>query len=45
MNPVRSLTPAIVSGHTEHLWVYLTATFLGAALAIPTWKFLHQQEK
>lgn len=45
MNPVRSLTPAIVSGHTEYLWVYLTATVLGAALAIPTWKFLNQQEK
>ena len=22
MNPIRSLSPAIVSGHTEHLWVY-----------------------
>lgn len=43
MNPVRSLAPAIVSGHTEHLWVYLSATFLGAALAIPTWKLLNQK--
>lgn len=40
MNPARSLSPAIVSGHTEHLWIYLTATAGGAALAIPTWKFL-----
>src|SRR6266487_2612441 len=23
MNPARSLAPAIVSGHTEHLWLYL----------------------
>lgn len=45
MNPARSLAPAIVSGHTEHLWVYLSATILGAALAIPTWKFLNQKDK
>ena len=41
MNPARSLSPAILSGHTEHLWVYLTATTLGAAFAIPVWKFLN----
>ena len=35
MNPVRSLAPALVSGHTQHLWIYLTATTLGAALAVP----------
>src|SRR5688572_26026219 len=40
MNPARSLAPAVVSGHTEYLWIYLTATVAGAALAIPTWKFL-----
>jgi len=45
MNPARSLAPAIVSGHTEHLWIYLIATTLGAALAIPTWKFLNQTDK
>lgn len=44
MNPARSLAPAIVSGNTEHLWVYITATILGAALAIPTWKFINQKE-
>ena len=32
MNPARSLAPALVSGHTEHLWIYLTATIAGAAL-------------
>ncbi|TAE89994.1 MAG: aquaporin [Bacteroidetes bacterium] len=42
MNPVRSLAPAVVSGHTEQVWVYLTATILGAALAVPVWKFLNQ---
>jgi aquaporin Z len=34
MNPIRSLAPAIVSGHVEHLWIYLTAPFAGAALAV-----------
>lgn len=36
MNPARSLAPALVSGHLEHLWVYLTAPVLGALLAVPT---------
>lgn len=45
MNPARSLAPAIVSGQIEHLWVYIIATILGAALAIPTWKFLNQKDK
>lgn len=40
MNPARSLAPAVVSGHTEALWVYLIAPITGAALAIPTWKYL-----
>jgi len=34
MNPIRSLAPAVVSGHLEHLWVYLAAPTLGALLAI-----------
>ena len=36
MNPFRSLAPAIVSGHLEHLWIYLTAPVLGALLAVPS---------
>jgi aquaporin NIP len=40
MNPARSLGPAVISGHLEHLWIYLTATVAGAATAIPIWKFL-----
>ncbi len=34
MNPARSLAPAMVSGHMEHLWIYLTAPFAGAWLAV-----------
>lgn len=35
MNPARSLAPALVSGHVEHLWVYLVAPVIGAVIAIP----------
>ena len=34
MNPIRSLAPALVSGNLQHLWLYLTAPFLGAFLAV-----------
>lgn len=34
MNPARSLAPAFVSGAFQHLWIYLIAPCLGAALAI-----------
>lgn len=40
MNPIRSLAPAIVSGHLEHLWVYLSAPIGGAVLAVFVWKFM-----
>lgn len=40
MNPIRSLAPAIVAGHLEHLWIYLTAPFIGAILAVLCWKIL-----
>jgi aquaporin Z len=33
MNPARSLAPALVSGHGEHLWLYLIAPVLGALAA------------
>ncbi|MEK7951555.1 MIP/aquaporin family protein [Luteolibacter soli] len=35
MNPARSLAPAIVSGHLEHLWLYPVATIFGALIAVP----------
>lgn len=39
MNPVRSLSPAIVSGNISTLWIYLTAPVLGATLATFVWRF------
>jgi len=41
MNPVRSMAPAFISGHLEHLWIYLIAPTAGAAFAIPIYKILH----
>jgi len=35
MNPARSIAPAVMSGHVEHLWIYLAGPLLGALLAIP----------
>jgi aquaporin Z len=35
MNPARSIAPALVSGHIEHLWIYLAGPILGALLAVP----------
>jgi len=40
MNPARSLAPAVVSGHTENLWIYLFAPVLGALAAVTTWRLL-----
>ncbi|HWB28036.1 MAG TPA: MIP family channel protein [Chitinophagaceae bacterium] len=40
MNPARSFSPAVVSGHLQHLWIYLTSPVMGAVSAIPVWKYL-----
>ncbi len=44
MNPIRSISPAFVSGHLEHLWVYLTAPVLGAILAVAAWNVLKEKD-
>jgi aquaporin NIP len=41
MNPARSLAPAAVSGHVEHLWVYLAAPVAGALCAVPLCGAIH----
>ncbi|GAC1386331.1 MAG: aquaporin [Ginsengibacter sp.] len=40
MNPARSIGPAIISGHLEHLWIYIFAPVIGATIAIPAHKLL-----
>lgn len=34
MNPARSLAPALMSWHLEHLWIYLAAPVIGAIVAV-----------
>src|SRR6266478_4181691 len=34
MNPARSLAPALVSAHLQHLWLYLLAPVLGSLLSV-----------
>jgi aquaporin NIP len=43
MNPIRSISPAVVSGHLEHLWIYLTAPTIGAILAIFVWRAIRTE--
>ena len=42
MNPVRSFAPAVVSGHVEHLWVYLSAPVVGALTGVGVWNLMEE---
>jgi len=42
MNPARSIAPALVSGHSEYLWIYIFATIIGAILASLTWRYFEK---
>lgn len=44
MNPARSIAPAIVSGHYEHLWLYLLAPVIGALLAVVSCKLVKDDQ-
>lgn len=44
MNPVRSIGPALASGQTQHLWVYIVATILGAILAVFAFQLTRKKE-
>jgi aquaporin Z len=43
MNPARTLGPALVSGETKALWVYLLGPTLGSALAVLLTDVLHDR--
>jgi aquaporin Z len=45
MNPIRSISPAVVSGHTEHLWIYIAAPLSGAFLAMATHHVLYKKNQ
>ena len=40
MNPARSVAPAVVSAHLQHLWIYVTAPLVGAAAAVFCWRLV-----
>ena len=44
MNPARSLGPALISGHFQHVWIYLTAPILGALAACPFCRLIQGKE-
>ncbi|NEX13916.1 MAG: hypothetical protein C1941_04345 [Prosthecochloris sp.] len=44
MNPARSLGPALVSGTTSTLWIYITAPVIGTLPASPTFRFIQGSE-
>ncbi len=41
MNPARSLAPAVMSGNTGTVWIYLLAPTVGAMLAVPTFRLIN----
>lgn len=43
MNPARSIGPAIVSGHTAYLWVYIFAPITGGLSALLVFKNIPQK--
>ncbi len=44
LNPTRSIAPAIVSGNWQSIWIYLTAPFVGAVLAVFVHRVIHSDE-
>jgi len=44
MNPARSIAPAIVSGNTQYLWLYILAPIMGAFLAVLSCKVVKDDQ-
>jgi len=44
MNPARSIGPALISGHLEHLWLYILAPIIGAILAVISCKLIKDDQ-
>lgn len=40
MNPARSIAPAMVAGHLTHLWIYITATTMGAIASVGVYNLI-----
>ena len=45
MNPIRSLAPAVISGVTGDLWLYLTTPFIGTIIIAAIYKVLSGRTK
>lgn len=41
MNPARSLAPAVVSLHLDHVWIYIIAPIAGALVSVPLFRRIH----
>ena len=44
MNPARSIGPALISGHLEHLYIYIFAPIIGGILAVFSLKIFRKSE-
>lgn len=43
MNPARSLSPAVISGYLQHLWLYLLAPVEGCIISVASWKLVKEE--
>ncbi len=41
MNPARSLAPAVVAMHLDHVWIYVVAPIAGALASVPLCRCIH----
>lgn len=41
MNPARSLAPAVVMMHVDHVWIYIVAPIAGALASVPLYHCIH----